>query len=179
MPIKITAATPRLARAIDDVFVRTWLGAYPNREAGISERDVSEHFAKRKSRLERRRLRLGSLPENEGVFVAKERNRVPGMCVVKKDGEKNELQAIYVLPEHQGKGIGKLLWQRAVEFFDSELPVVLQVARYNESAISFYERLGFSVHAGKFHTKDSHALKNGKEIPVVTMVLERLADSTI
>lgn len=91
----------------------------------------------------------------------------------------NELQAIYVLPERQGMGIGKLLWKRAVEFFDGKLPVVLQVANYNESAISFYQRLGFSMHTGRFHTKDSHALKNGKEIPVMTMVIERLGDLTV
>ncbi len=94
------------------------------------------------------------------------------MCSVRKNADENELQAIYVLPEHQGKGIGKLLWQKAAEFFDEKLPVVLRVADYNESAIAFYRHLGFVEHVGKFHTEDWHDLKNGKKIPVITMVLK-------
>jgi N-acetylglutamate synthase-like GNAT family acetyltransferase len=100
------------------------LVTYPNRKAGISERDVIEKFAKR-ARLEQRRSQLRSLSENERFFVAKEGNRVVGVCSAKKDADKNELQSIYVLPEYQGKGIGKLLWQKAMEFFDKSLPVVL------------------------------------------------------
>lgn len=72
MAVKISDGTPRLARAIDDVFFHTWLATYPNREAGVTVLDVMEHFAKRESRLERRRLKLRSLPPNEGFFVAKE-----------------------------------------------------------------------------------------------------------
>ncbi len=72
MAIKISEGTPRLARAIDNVFFRTWLATYPNREVGITERDVIEQFAKREIRLERRRSKLRSLPENERFFVAKE-----------------------------------------------------------------------------------------------------------
>lgn len=56
------------------------------------------------------------------------------------------LNQIYILPEHQGQGIGeqcmRTVFERATR---SNLPVKLRVLRVNLRAAAFYERLGFTI----------------------------------
>ncbi len=56
------------------------------------------------------------------------------------------LNQIYILPEHQGQGIGekcmRTVFERATK---SNLPVKLRVLRVNSRAAAFYERLGFTI----------------------------------
>ena len=56
------------------------------------------------------------------------------------------LNQIYILPEHQGQGIGRkcmrAVFERATK---SNLPVKLKVLKVNRRAAAFYERLGFTI----------------------------------
>ena len=53
---------------------------------------------------------------------------------------------IYVLPEHQGRGIGRKCMLMVMERASSVgLPVRLQVMKVNPRAVAFYERLGFTI----------------------------------
>ena len=53
---------------------------------------------------------------------------------------------IYVLPEHQGQGVGRKCMLMVMERGSSlGLPVRLQVMKVNPRAVAFYERLGFTV----------------------------------
>ncbi|MDR1877209.1 MAG: GNAT family N-acetyltransferase [Flavobacteriaceae bacterium] len=57
-----------------------------------------------------------------------------------------KIHKIYVLPEAQGRGIGKILIEKA-EFFAGEkgnITLSLNVNRFNK-AIQFYERMGFRI----------------------------------
>lgn len=59
------------------------------------------------------------------------------------------LQKIYVLPTEQGKGLGRILFQTAVDFVREQAPqlparIELNVNRHNP-AVSFYKHLGMSV----------------------------------
>ena len=56
------------------------------------------------------------------------------------------LNQIYILPEHQGRGIGSECMQTVFESAaESSLPVKLKVLKVNLRAAAFYERLGFTV----------------------------------
>ena len=56
------------------------------------------------------------------------------------------LNQIYILPEHQGQGLGeqcmRIVFERATR---SNLPVKLRVLKVNRRAAAFYERLGFTI----------------------------------
>ena len=53
---------------------------------------------------------------------------------------------IYVLPEHQGQGVGWKCMQVILERGrDLGLTVRLQVLKVNPRAVAFYERLGFTI----------------------------------
>ena len=53
---------------------------------------------------------------------------------------------VYVLPEHQGRGIGRVCMLAVMERAKGlGLPVRLQVMKVNPRAVAFYRRLGFTV----------------------------------
>jgi GNAT superfamily N-acetyltransferase len=66
-----------------------------------------------------------------------------------------QLNQLFLLPEHQGKGIGRkcmfLIMEKARQL---GLPVRLRVLKVNRRALAFYERLGF-VRTGE---TDTHIL---------------------
>lgn len=65
------------------------------------------------------------------------------------------LNQIYILPEHQGRGIGRECMQTVFDRASkSNLPVKLKVLRVNLRAAAFYERLGFTV----WDDTDTHLL---------------------
>ncbi|MCE2713506.1 MAG: GNAT family N-acetyltransferase [Flavobacteriia bacterium] len=62
------------------------------------------------------------------------------------DTQKIKIHKLYVLPESQGKGIGKLLFEKAKELASllKLTSIVLNVNRFN-NAVDFYKHLGFTV----------------------------------
>jgi len=55
MKIRILPATPKFARAINNIAFKTWFVTYPNKEVGITVKDVIEYFKDKKSLLEKRK----------------------------------------------------------------------------------------------------------------------------
>ena len=59
---------------------------------------------------------------------------------------------LFILPEHQGKGIGSSCMERLIqEATQLRVPLRLQVINGNDRALSFYKRYGFQ-HVGKTKT---------------------------
>jgi diamine N-acetyltransferase len=58
---------------------------------------------------------------------------------------KTKVHKLYVLPEAQGKGIGKQLLQKveSLAIEASQTDLFLNVNRFNHSAINFYNQIGF------------------------------------
>ena len=53
---------------------------------------------------------------------------------------------LYILPEHQGQGVGRQCMLSVMEQGSSlGLPIRLQVMKVNPRAVAFYERLGFTI----------------------------------
>lgn len=79
-------------------------------------------------------------------YLAFEGDDAVGYVSVERQGERLfHLQKIYVLPEVQGRGVGRLLFDRAVEHVRMNCPgpcrMELNVNRSNR-ALHFYERMG-------------------------------------
>ncbi len=116
--IRVLIASPDDTHGIHDVFYKTWLDTYPNEEANITLEDV-EYWCKdyfTEENLQKTRDSLVN-PQNEKTFlVAKDGDMVVGVCRIIIRSDKNQLRAIYVLPEYQRIGIGKLLWTEAKKY---------------------------------------------------------------
>ncbi len=172
MLITITKIDPeRDLTQAQEVFYKTWLATYPNVEHGITTADVEEFYKDRHNpeKIQKRIQGLKNLPENMCYLVARDGDRVIGACRATKEKDFNQLKAIYILPEYQGQGIGKMFWQELLKFFDLKNKIIVQVATYNKQAIGFYEKLGF-VDNGKRFTEERHKMPvSGAVIPEMEM----------
>jgi ribosomal protein S18 acetylase RimI-like enzyme len=174
-PITITTPIATDIEGIQEVFYSSWLDTYPNTEAGITKEDIEERFRDRNSpdTLEKRRGTFTNPPEGHLILVAKDGEKITGVCRLIKRETVNQLQSIYILPEYQRRGIGHMFWEKALTFFDPTKETIVQVATYNSRAINFYKKLGF-VDTGKRFTEERHRMPiSGAFIPEMEMKLVR------
>ncbi len=174
--IKIGKPIIEDVRGIQQVFYKTWLRTYPNEKAGITAEDIEEFFKDRFSeKIIQKRLNDISNPSKDRLLlVAKEGELVVGVCRLVKKEKINQLEAIYVLPSYQGKGIGVMLWKSAEEFFDKDKDIIVQVATYNKQAVGFYKKIGFIDTGERFTEKHFKMPVSGSLIPEMRLVIESI-----
>lgn len=89
--------------------------------------------------------------DKEGGFVAEDEGKAIGFAFgdgnwINSNGEKVlEIHEVFVLPEYRGKGIGKALMLKLLEYGKERglKEAELWVGEKNERAIKFYKKLGF------------------------------------
>ncbi len=168
--ITIQKAAPEDAQGIGDVFYKTWLATYPNEEYGVTVDDIEFRFRDRK---EKDGSRLATISDNMQFLIAKDGDQIVGVCRIMKKEKQNELIAIYVLPEYQGQGIGKMFWNESLKFFDPKQETVVKVVVYNKKAIEFYKKLGFKETDDIFFD-ERLTMKSGSTPPEMQMVMPAL-----
>lgn len=175
--IEIMVASPEDARGIKEVQYKTWLATYPNTDLGITTDDIDDRFknALTDEGIKKTEERISNESAYTKTLVAKANGKTIGFCICTKSETQNQLNAIYVLPEYQGSGIGRRFWEEAIKFFDSEKDIVVEVADYNIPAISFYQSLGF-VDSGKRMKDERFILKSGVVIPEMEMTIKRKSE---
>lgn len=171
--ITITPAAPEDVRGATEVYYKTWLSTYPNEDAGVTTEDVETQFkdAFTPNGLAERTERMVRPPENRSFFLAKDGDKVVGVCSVTRHPDKNQPQSIYVLPEYQRKGVGALLWQEAQTHFDADKDIMVSVVAYNDNAIKFYQKLGFE-NIEKQESNKTIQLKSGTILPETEMIIK-------
>ena len=168
--MKIRHAEPEDVGGLREVFYRAWLVTYPNEEVGITKEDIEAYFKNSQDpdELQKRADHIRNLPPNHVYLVAEEAAKIVGLLLLVKREVYDQLQAIYILPEHHGKGIGTSLFNEALTHVTKDM--IVQVATYNANAIRFYEKLGF-VDNGKRFTEERHRMPvSGVLIPEMEML---------
>ncbi len=84
-------------------------------------------------------------PSDLRIELFKEGDRAVAYCLSSIEGEKGEIESLYVDDAHRNGGRGGLLVEHALEWFDKRSckTVSVSVAAGHESAFGFYERFGF------------------------------------
>jgi len=176
--IKILKAKPENVRRIQNVYYKTWLATYPNKKYKITAEDIKHMYHSNKERMKKRADKIKGQSKNDLQLVAKDGIKIVGICGLEKDSKRNKLRSMYILPEYQGQGIGKMFWKRAQKFFDPKLDIIVQVASYNKNAIAFYEKRGF-IDTKKRFTDERHKMRNGAMIPEMEMIIKRKKNTEV
>ncbi|MFM9988678.1 GNAT family N-acetyltransferase [Flavobacterium sp.] len=141
--MKISVATKSQLEIVRDLAYKIWPSTY-----GAILSEVQLDFMLDKF-YNLNYLENQLINENQVFLLIEENNKYFGFCSYELNCEssnKTKLHKIYVLPETQGKGIGKILLNE-VEKIASEnnnSALFLNVNRYN-NAQEFYKKQGYSV----------------------------------
>lgn len=137
MQYVIRQMTPGDADGKGYVHWKSWQETYPGLiDAGY----LSSHTLKKCQEIAHNR------PEN--TIVAELGGKVVGFSCYRPCRDANtvdcgEVQAIYVLKEAQGLGIGRALMAAAIANLNGCTDIILWVLQGNDHAIGFYEHCGF------------------------------------
>jgi len=171
--IKIFSAKPYDVMGMQEVFYNTWLNTYPNKEFNITLEDLKYRYRDifSETTLEKRKKMILEKNDTELCLVAKNKDKVVGVCYLEKDDKINQLRAIYILPEYQRQGIGNRFWSEMQSFLDMERDIVVDVVVYNKNAIKFYSKLGF-VDTGERFSEERFKMRNGSLMPEMRMIIK-------
>ncbi|MEN1935859.1 GNAT family N-acetyltransferase [Paenibacillus sp. 102] len=125
--------------AVQEVAKEAWHDTYK----GIIPQEVQKNFLEQAYSNEMMERRL----EHSHLFVAEVDDRVVGFANLSPVKHQNEaeLGAIYLLPEHQGKGVGTALLQRGITILDGVKKIYICVEAANEKGKRFYKAKGFAA----------------------------------
>ena len=140
--VRVRPATLDDAEAIERIRVETWRTTY----RGLLPDGLIDGL---RESADQRRERLRFQRADQFSFVAEHAGQVAGYALggPERTGDaeyRGEVYAIYVLPAHQGKGLGRaLIRESARELARRGLhSLVIWVLRENAVGRGFYERLG-------------------------------------
>ena len=144
--MRIREAEPKDAQAIAEVHVRSWQAAY----RGQLTDDYLDGLSV-EERLEQHRRSLEEPRAEWRTWVVDDGGRVAGFAVTgpsedaDADRSTGEVYAIYIEPDRVGTGIGRDLFEHAVEDLRARgfTAATLWVLETNERARRFYEVAGW------------------------------------
>ena len=164
---KIREATLRDAVEVRKMQAESWLATYPNEDAGVPYDWVKERtdnwLTPERLKQSKNIFREVITDQTQFYRLAERSGQIIGFVhALTKEDNKKELEALYILPEVFGSGVGQQLMALANEWI-GRAEVGLTVASYNKRAIGFYQKNGFEIVLG---SESTYADK----IPVVRMV---------
>ncbi|WP_410982331.1 GNAT family N-acetyltransferase [Bacillus cereus] len=129
----------RDSAAVQEVAKVAWYDTYK----GIIPQRIQDKFLEQAYSDEMMKRRL----ENSHLFVAEIDDQIVGFANFSPIKYQNEaeLGAIYILPGHQGKGIGTALLQRGITLLEGVRKIYIHVEAANEKGKCFYEAKGFAA----------------------------------
>jgi ribosomal protein S18 acetylase RimI-like enzyme len=136
----IRPVTPADLAAVRNVLIATWHATYDP----ILGRDQVEAIMAGWHSMEALELQL--IAPGSSFLVGEMDGRVVATAFARPGADgRIALSHLYVLPEAQGRGIGRQLLEATLAAFPQARTVRLEVEPRNVSAINFYERAGFRV----------------------------------
>lgn len=147
-------------KQVQEVAKTSWNATYE----GIIPLEIQRNFLNSayNDEMMQRRLEVSSL------YVAETDGKVVGFANFSfvKEGGEAELGAIYLYPEHQGKGIGTALLREGIKNLKNANSVYINVEKENNVGSTFYRAKGFKVVSEFDDNLEGHITK------MLRMVLE-------
>jgi ribosomal protein S18 acetylase RimI-like enzyme len=139
---------------------------------GWSEKEIQNHFSPEiiKSGTNKLKENIAIFSDSDILFVAKDNNKIVGYCYAEKQKDINRIEAVFILPEFQGIGLAKKLYNEAYKYLNQFNKTFLEVFSSNSKAIGFYEKMGF-VDTGKKVYDKRFVNSKGEILPATEMML--------
>lgn len=178
MDIQILTAKPEDSEAINQLYYDSWVNSYPNPKTSVTKEDIEDMLKNTLSpeNISQNMAWMENMTHDKKVFIAKDGDAIVGFCFAQLGHGKdnNKLKAIYVSPDHQGKGTGTKLWETAAEYLDAAKETDVQVVTYNDAAISFYKKIGFEDRGVRIIDDEDYRLKSGIILPITSLTHPRM-----
>lgn len=141
----VRTASERDLGAIRSLLVETWHATYDAIYGAARVTEITDTWHSIPSLRERL-----TMPNSE-FLVADDGKEIGGVAfgVADESGSTVILRQLYVLPRHQGRGIGGLLLDEIMESFPEARRIRLEVEPANARAVAFYLSHGFTESASK------------------------------
>lgn len=168
--IKIEVCSEKDILTIIDIEEKTWISSYPNKGARITEEDIKARFGANFRSTRYQEIKTEMASDIHSYRTIRQKGIPIAYSHLLKEPGYGDLVEVYVLPLHQGKGIGGALINDGLKWLDKDKPVRLEVARYNP-AVAIYEHYGFVERPELKQTEDErwNVLPSGKRIPIKFM----------
>jgi ribosomal protein S18 acetylase RimI-like enzyme len=128
--------------------IQAWKESYVNSETGLTENKVDEMMGHMLVNTDYRRKSINDALTDPNNFlyrvVTDEEGTIVGFLHASKHEDHNELDAIYLLNEVKGTGIGGKLMEEFLSWADKDKFCHLKVLASNELALGFYHKYGFN-----------------------------------
>ncbi len=159
----IREADPTDVVGIVYVQATSWVKHYATPIFGISEDDIRSVDFGAKVAGWQHVLRSPSYK----VWIARDAKAVLAFVAARSDGDSGEIYEQHTLPEHQSRGLGSQLLDRALSWLGERRLVYLRIPSYAQGGVEFYQKKGFSI--DEQGTVDFVRLPSGQQIPTIVM----------
>jgi GNAT superfamily N-acetyltransferase len=111
---------------------------------------------------------LNSINNNFELFlVARDNKKIVGTIGVKKEDNCARISRMYVDKSHKGKGIGKILIEKALDYCKGRFNMAFLTTYEQMGSVGFYEKMGFKI------------FKKEKDIIFMEMILNKAGQQRI
>jgi ribosomal protein S18 acetylase RimI-like enzyme len=130
-----------------ELLQKTYQNSYINPEIRLTKDCFSEEiFASSRIQALLKKNLLNN--KQQKTWLALLNLKIVGSITILNKNNEYELKGFYVASEYQGKGIGKMLWQKAYQF-TKEKDIVLDIFAHNKKTIDMYKKWGFDIDSSK------------------------------
>ena len=136
----IRAATPEDLVAIREVLVTTWHATYDHVDGSEAVTRITDVW----HALDVLRRQLDQ-PASCCLVSTTAAGEIIATSFALLQGDTINLSRIYILPEHQRRGLGAKILAASLDALPGATRITLEVSPENASAIAFYERHGFAL----------------------------------
>lgn len=144
MNIKIRFASLEDVAAYTDLLQYTYEHAYTNPRLGLTKECFSKEIFATNNTQDYLKSHLLNNDSQKTWLVFDDKRLVGAItCIIKNDVEA-ELTGFYVHPDYQGHGIGKRLYNLALEF-GGKRDFVLDIYAHNVKTIAIYQKWGWEL----------------------------------
>ncbi len=134
------------AEAINQAVKNSWIDTY----SGIQDQEEIEEIKERDEILPLKDLKNSIGNDDVTLLVAEKTEEIIGELIMKRSGDEEHidyrtevfLKSLYVIPDEQGKGVGRKLVEKSLEKVDGK-KVRARVLKKNTEAQNFYSEIGF------------------------------------